>query len=79
VNKQADCKSYDVKGKKARNDNVMYEVGEDNFGAQNIENTLVSCDAARCLFNDEQYCRANGISVVCEKRNNAACATFTPR
>jgi len=75
VDEAADCKTYKPSGSRAKNDNVMYEAGMDNYFADTTPHTLVGCMARKCLFNRAEHCIANGISVVSDVKD-AKCASY---
>lgn len=73
VKADTECKTY-----KPSNE---AEVGEiEKVGQPPIrKNIEVSCDA-KCLFNSDHKCSANGITVqTCENISNPNCCTFTQK
>jgi len=72
VSDGAGCKTYSPNLNKRKN---LFEVGED-FAKRNYDvDTAVACKAD-CLFNKENVCCANGITVLGDLAHDAVCATF---
>jgi len=68
----ADCKTFKNDPDKKE---TYFEAGED-FAKRNFDvDTLVFCKAD-CIFNKESVCRANGITVLGDGKQEAVCATF---
>jgi len=69
------CKTYAPNSGKRKN---LFEAGED-FVPRNYDvDTHVHCKAD-CIFNKEDICHANGITVLGDLSHDAVCATFMKR
>ena len=69
----ADCKTFKKDPQKA---GKLFEMGEDFASSGNYEvDTQVYCKA-NCIFNKENKCCANGITVLDDLNTSAVCATF---
>jgi len=53
----------------------LFEAGSDFVSANYSVDTKVGCDAP-CLFQKNEKCVANGITVMNDTENNATCLTF---
>lgn len=53
----------------------MFEAGTDFVPARYDVDTKITCDA-KCIFNKDNKCVANGITVTSEDRHQASCLTF---
>jgi len=79
VGHQVDCETYEFSEQQAKNLNQetaknMFEVAEPlNPHVANKE-VKIACDA-RCLFNKNGICSANGITVLENKKNEPECVT----
>jgi len=72
VSGRTDCKTYTPSEEKRRS---LMEAGED-FATRNYSvDTEVKCDA-KCVFNRDRVCYANGITVMSGKSADALCFTF---
>lgn len=72
VDRQTDCLTYEYDETKANTD---FEVGSDFIPANYSVDTKVSC-SADCIFNRDNRCISNGITVMGQGENQAACLTF---
>lgn len=73
VTKNTECKTF----KPSKDGRISKEskVGQPPFR----KNIIVSCKA-NCLFNQEQLCLANGITVqTCKNVDNPNCCTYKPK
>jgi hypothetical protein len=71
VDRQTDCSSYEEDLSRRRN---LFEAAREPNG--NFKNdTQVSC-RAKCIFNRDGECVANGITVAGNKDSGATCLTF---
>jgi aspartate carbamoyltransferase regulatory subunit len=52
----------------------IFDVAE-KIVPSNLRNVPLECMAKTCLFNKEERCHANGITIV-DESENADCATF---
>ncbi len=71
VDKYADCLTYSPEKKSAS----MFEAGSDFVPANYTVDTAVAC-SANCIFNRDNVCKANGITVMSEDGQPASCLTF---
>jgi len=72
VDKTAGCCTFKESSSKRKN---LFEMGED-FQPRNYDvDTKVACKA-ECIFNKEDVCFANGITVLGDVAHDAVCATF---
>jgi len=72
VSNDAGCQTYKENPSKK---NLAFEVAED-FARRNYDvDTQVVC-RADCIFNREDICQANGITVLGDLAHEAVCATF---
>lgn len=70
VNKDTQCQTYEDCGyDKKEKDEIKQKATRKNI--------CVGCDA-KCLFNKENFCKANGISVMTND-NHPECCTFLPK
>jgi hypothetical protein len=53
----------------------MFEAGTDFIPANYNVDTKISC-SAKCLFNKDNVCVANGITVMGDSDKEASCLTF---
>jgi len=75
VSGSAGCKTFAANANKRKN---LFEAGED-FVKRNYDvDTAVHC-TADCIFNKEEVCNANGITVLGDLTQDAVCATFMQR
>ena len=73
VTKNTECKTF--KPNTTGNITTESKIGQPAFR----KNIIVSCKA-NCLFNDNQLCLANGITVkTCENEDCPNCCTFKPK
>ena len=72
VSESTDCKTYDPDPTKNRS---LFEAGEDFVRSDYSVDTKVAC-GAKCIFNREGTCIANGITVMGQGESDAACLTF---
>jgi hypothetical protein len=82
VDESAHCKSYKVSGEKLAN--TMFEIGSDSMKPNYSVNTDVHCSAGGCLFNRNEKCRANGITVLGDsnfqtREKRADCASYVKK
>jgi len=74
VSSDTGCNTF-VQSTKRKN---LFEMGDD-FAKRNYEvDTNVKCKA-NCIFNKEDICNANGITVLGDLTHEAVCATFMQR
>ena len=79
VTRGLECSTFekvDVLDEKQKQDvgKTMFETAPDMHPYRHNKLVGIKCNA-RCLFNDECNCVANGICV-CDDKNKATCATF---
>lgn len=72
VNTYTDCLSYDPDQNKA---NSLFEAGEDFIPANYSVDTRVAC-TAKCVFNKDNRCVSNGITIMGQGENEATCLTY---
>lgn len=72
VDEKTDCTSYEQDETKVDN---TFEAAEDFAPADFSVDTRVAC-TARCLFNKDNRCIANGITVMSDTNDEAVCLTF---
>ena len=70
-----ECMTYEIDGTKRR---TMFEAGTDFIPANYSVDTKVSC-SAKCLFNRDGMCVANGITVMGENTKEATCVSFVKK
>ncbi|MCL2847908.1 MAG: DUF1540 domain-containing protein [Firmicutes bacterium] len=69
----AGCKTYKEDDRKSNHH--LFEAGED-FAKRSFDiDTAVYCKAD-CIFNKDNICKANGITVLGDLSQEAVCATF---
>lgn len=74
VGKMTECETY----KPLKNQTKDKEEKQDKIEQKPTrKNIKVSCDAC-CLFNEECYCKANGISIMTNNQE-PECCTFMPK
>ena len=75
VSGEAGCNTFVENSNKRKS---LFEAGED-FAKRNYDvDTNVHCKAD-CIFNKEEICNANGITVLGDLMHEAVCATFMQR
>lgn len=78
IGSDLDCKSYkkniNLKANEANLKIGLFEVGAEYSSYKVSKNSKIECKASKCLFNKNNCCTANGISVL-SGRGNAFCAT----
>ena len=72
VDESADCTTYEPDETKRRS---LFEAGEDFVPRDYSVDTFVKCDA-KCVFNKDRLCYANGITVMNDKQGDAMCLTY---
>lgn len=72
VDEQTDCTTFNLDENKQKS---LFEAGADFTKANYSVDTKVLC-GAKCIFNREGACIANGITVMGQGKNEAACLTF---
>lgn len=72
VDENSDCKTFSPDENKRTS---LFEAGGDFVPADYSVDTKVEC-TADCLFNRDNNCYANGITVMGEGKTQAACLTF---
>ncbi len=70
VNPKTTCKTYEDCGERK-------EMPDEIDQVPSRKNTVVRCKA-KCLFNDNTVCKANGISVLTNNQS-PQCSTFMPK
>lgn len=81
IDKTTHCNSYN---KDEIKENIIIENGNifkvaEELVPKNLKDIPLACQAKTCLYNKQELCIANGITVIsCENKNhaNADCATF---
>jgi hypothetical protein len=71
VSDQTECSSYTYDQQNAS----LFEAGSDFVKVNYSVDTQVGCKAA-CLFNKNDTCIANGITVMNDEKHKAGCLTF---
>jgi len=57
----------------------IFQVAEE-LVARNLKNVPLECRARNCIYNNQEKCNANGITVIDDdEENDADCATFCER
>ena len=77
VGKRGDCEAYDCDELKQNliiENGNLFEISEE-LVARNLRDVSLGCMARSCLYNKEQKCYANGISVI-DEDSDAQCATY---
>ena len=74
VTEEADCGTYKPTSERTSDDNIMFEAGMEGF-SQRVDGVDVACEACSCVFNKDEHCVANGISVISEARE-PVCASY---
>lgn len=79
IAKNTDCRTYDRDFTKTPNNlpdvsRDMFEVAPEIASYKHDNKMNVKCNA-KCLFNKDGRCNANGITVL-EKKNDGVCGTF---
>ena len=72
VDESADCTTYQADEAKRRS---LFEAGDDFVTRDYSVDTFVKCEA-KCVFNKDRHCYANGITVMNDKADDAMCLTF---
>lgn len=72
VDNLTECATYQPDNTKRKS---MFEAGTDFIPANYNVDTKVSC-SAKCLFNKDNVCVANGITVMGDSDKEATCLTF---
>lgn len=72
VDRHTDCLTYTPDENKRKG---MFESGSDFAKANYSVDTGVTC-SANCIFNRDNRCIANGITVMGKDRNQAECLTY---
>lgn len=72
VNGDTDCLTYCYDENKA---GIDFEAGSDFVPANYTVDTKVYC-SAKCIFNRDNRCISNGITVMGQGADQAACLTF---
>lgn len=72
VDEGTDCRTYSPDPEKRTN---MFEAGEDFTPVNYSVDTDVRC-TADCVFQKQEKCVANGITVMSESNQAAVCLTF---
>lgn len=72
VTKSTDCSTYTFDENKSK---MQFEAGSDFIPANYSVDTKVIC-SAKCIFNKDNRCIANGITVMGQNSLEAACLTF---
>ena len=78
INRGVACSSYQMDEIK---ENLMIENGNifeiaENLVAKNLKDVPLECRVRNCLYNQQDKCHANGITVICGGDDDADCATF---
>ena len=80
VGKGVDCESYhrdELKNSLIIENGNLFEISEE-LVAKNMRNVPLACSARVCIYNKDEKCYANGISVI-DDENEAVCATYIMR
>ena len=72
VDRHTDCVTYTDDPTKRKS---LFEAGTDFIPANYDVDTKITC-SAQCLFNKNNVCIANGITVMGDGKNEASCLTF---
>ncbi len=77
ITSKAVCSTYE---KDEQVDNLdlsrgMFESAPEYANFRHIKNVALRCNAARCIFNKEGKCRANGITVI-DQHEESKCGSF---
>ncbi|MDR0426615.1 MAG: DUF1540 domain-containing protein [Clostridiales bacterium] len=75
VDSGTDCRTFSPDPNKRGN---LFEAGEEFVPADYSVDTAVAC-TAECVFNKQEKCVANGITVMSEGEQDAVCLTFMRR
>ena len=73
VNAETDCETYAPSQEKKQS---LFEAGEDFVKRNYSVDTEVRCGAQSCLFNKNELCYANGITVMGDEGQEAICASY---
>lgn len=74
-----ECDSFEADENRKAEDfsKNMFEADTENYAnSRHIREVDLTCDKAECLFNKENRCSANGITVIDEGKGQTMCATF---
>ncbi len=72
VSSYTDCLTYSPDAKKRAS---AFEAAEDFAPANYTVDTNITCNA-KCVFNKDTRCTANGITVMSQESGEAACLTY---
>lgn len=72
VDAHTDCMTYTPDENKRKS---MFEAGSDFVPSNYAVDTHVTC-TAKCVFNKDNKCVSNGITVMGQGQNEATCLTF---
>ena len=75
VDNFTDCLTYEKSPEKKK---VMFEAAGDFVAANYSVDTAVGC-TAKCIFNRDDKCKANGITVMGAAEEQACCMTFVKK
>jgi hypothetical protein len=75
VDNHTECVTYELDNTKRK---TMFEAGTDFIPANYNVDTKISC-SAKCLFNRDNECIANGITVIGEPHREASYLTFVKK
>lgn len=75
IDKKSTCDTFCKGGAGEDKSREMFEVAPEYANSQHIKNKRLECACTQCLFNKEQKCQANGITVI-DEGEDGACATF---
>lgn len=75
-----DFTSHNQKRKlqKKRKENNMFETSNELMNFKPTKTKDIKCDCLECLFNEEQNCKANGITILSDDES-CFCATHLNR
>lgn len=72
IDEHTDCLSYEAS---SQSESLLFEAGTDIGKTNYSVDTAVECNA-KCLYNKNNRCCANGITVMNDSNNGATCLTF---
>jgi hypothetical protein len=79
ISRAVECNSFvkdEIKDDLMIENGNIFEIAEE-LVPKNLKNVPLACRARNCLYNKQDQCHANGITVIdTDSNKNAGCATF---
>ena len=75
INNNTECKSFVRGGEDKDYSSLMFETAPEYANFRHIKDVNLKCNKQSCLFNNNQKCNANGITVL-DNNGCPNCGTF---